>query len=102
MGQQFWGSGIFLSGAAALLDFAFDTVGVRRLEARAAAGNERGNGALRKVGATLEGRLSRSFLLGGVYHDDALWALLADDWRAARDRLLSPADPVESKQDPLE
>lgn len=90
LGREFWGSGIFLSGAVPLLDFAFDSVGVVRLEARAATGNDRGNGALRKVGATLEGQLRRSFLLGGVYHDDALWALLADDWRRNRHKVLPP------------
>jgi RimJ/RimL family protein N-acetyltransferase len=85
LGKQFWGSGLFLTAARVILDFAFDTVGVHRLEARAATGNDRGNGALRKVGATLEGQLRRSFLLGGVYHDDGLWALLKDDWHRHRD-----------------
>jgi RimJ/RimL family protein N-acetyltransferase len=88
LGKRFWGSGIFAAAAVAILDFAFDTIGIHRLEARAATGNSRGNGALRKVGATLEGQLRRSFLLGGVYHDDALWALLADDWRRSREQFL--------------
>lgn len=87
LGRAYWGSGLFLASAIRVLDFAFDTVGVRRLEARSAIGNERGNGALRKLGATLEGHLRRSFLLGGVYHDDAMWAILADDWPALRGTL---------------
>jgi RimJ/RimL family protein N-acetyltransferase len=87
MGKAYWGSGIFLSGAIAVLDFAFDGLGVHRLEARAPTGNARGNGALRKVGARLEGQLKRSFLLGGVYHDDALWALLAVEWHRVRPTL---------------
>jgi ribosomal-protein-alanine N-acetyltransferase len=87
LGRAYWGSGLFLASAIRVLDFAFDTVGVRRLEARSAIGNERGNGALRKLGATLEGHLRRSFLLGGVYHDDAMWALLAEDWPGLRGSL---------------
>jgi RimJ/RimL family protein N-acetyltransferase len=87
LGQEYWGSGLYLAGASLALDFVFDVVGVHRLEARAPTDNGRGNGALRKVGATEEGRLRQSFLLAGVYHDDALWALLADDWRRARDRI---------------
>lgn len=43
--------------------------------------NGRANGALRTLGAAREGRLRRSFLVGHQYHDDVLWALLADDWR---------------------
>ena len=38
-----------------MLDFAFETVGVHRLEARSAVANGRGNGALRKMGAVQEG-----------------------------------------------
>jgi RimJ/RimL family protein N-acetyltransferase len=83
-GRAYWGTGLFHRGAELLLDFAFDTVGVHRLEARAMAANVRANAALRKLGAVKEGQLSRSFLLGGQYHDDLLWSILAADWRRAR------------------
>jgi RimJ/RimL family protein N-acetyltransferase len=63
-----------------MLDFAFGTVGVRRLEARACAENKRGNGALRKLGATPEGVLRRSFLWQGQYQDQVLWSILDSDW----------------------
>ena len=81
IGSEFWGSGIFKESASLLLEFAFETVGVHRLEARAAVRNGRGNGALRKMGAVQEGVLRRSFYRSGEYHDQALWAILADDWR---------------------
>jgi RimJ/RimL family protein N-acetyltransferase len=84
MGSAYWGSGLFVSGASHVLDFAFDTVGVLRLEARAAVVNGRGNGALRKVGAVQEGVLRRSFLRYGQYHDQVLWSLLAEEWRRKR------------------
>src|SRR4029077_14741360 len=35
MGSAFWGTGVFRDGAELVLKFAFDTIGVRRLEARA-------------------------------------------------------------------
>ncbi|HZT76953.1 MAG TPA: GNAT family N-acetyltransferase [Vicinamibacterales bacterium] len=81
IGSEFWGSGIFKEGASLLLDFAFDTVGVHRLEARAAVRNGRGNGALRKMGAVQECVLRKSFSRNGEHHDQALWSILADDWR---------------------
>ena len=84
MSSQFWGSGIFADGARLILDFAFETIGARRLEARAAVANGRGNGALRKIGAVQEGILRRSFLRHGKYHDQVLWGILADDWRLQR------------------
>jgi ribosomal-protein-alanine N-acetyltransferase len=84
IGSQFWGSGIFAEGARLVVDFAVDTIGVHRLEARAAVANGRGNGALRKIGAVQEGILRRSFLRNGVHHDQVLWGIVADDWRLQR------------------
>ena len=84
IGSDFWGSGIFVEGSRLVLDFAFDVVGVHRLEARAAVRNGRGNGALRKIGAVQEGVLRRSFLRHGEYLDQTLWSLLDDDWRDAK------------------
>lgn len=81
MGSAYWGRGHFADGAAAVLGFAFETVGVHRLEARAAVQNGRGNGALRKVGATCEATLRQSFLKDGRYLDQHLWSVLASDWR---------------------
>jgi RimJ/RimL family protein N-acetyltransferase len=84
LGSSFWGTGLFQDGAALVVDFTFDVVGVRRLEARAAVANGRGNGALRKIGAAQEGILRKSFLRDGEYLDQILWTLLDDDWRRAR------------------
>jgi RimJ/RimL family protein N-acetyltransferase len=83
MGSAFWGTGMFGDGARLVLEFAFETIGVHRLEARAAVANGRGNAALRKLGATQEGVLRRSFLRNGEYLDQALWSILAEDWRFA-------------------
>jgi ribosomal-protein-alanine N-acetyltransferase len=83
LGSAFWGKGFFADGAELVLDFVFETIGVHRLEARAAIQNGRGNGALRKIGAVQEGILRRSFLRNGQYMDQALWSILADDWRAS-------------------
>jgi RimJ/RimL family protein N-acetyltransferase len=84
MGSEYWGSGIFTEGARLVLSFAFDVIGARRLEARAATANGRGNGALRKLGAVQEGVLRRSFLRNGQYFDQVLWGILAEDWRMQR------------------
>jgi [ribosomal protein S5]-alanine N-acetyltransferase len=84
MGSAFWGTGIFAEGARMVLEFAFETIGIHRLEARAAVQNGRGNGALRKLGAVCEGVLRRSFLRNGQYLDQALWAILADDYRGSK------------------
>jgi RimJ/RimL family protein N-acetyltransferase len=84
IGSPFWATGLFPAGAQLVLDFAFGVVGVHRLEARAAVRNGRGNGALRKVGASCEGVMRKSFLRNGEFLDQNLWSILAEDWKAMR------------------
>jgi RimJ/RimL family protein N-acetyltransferase len=84
IGSQYWGSGAFSEGAELMTAFAFEVVGVHRLEARAAVKNGRGNGALRKIGAVQEGILRKSLLKNGEYLDQVLWTILAEEWRQAK------------------
>ena len=83
--SEFWGTGIFSDGARLAIGFAFDTLGTRRLEARASLANARGNAALQKLGAVREAILRKSFLRYGELHDQALWTILADEWQDARE-----------------
>jgi ribosomal-protein-alanine N-acetyltransferase len=84
LGSPFWGTGLFVESAALILDFVFGTLGSRRLEARAAVLNGRGNGALLKIGAAHEGVLRRSFVRRGELLDQALYAILDSEWQALR------------------
>jgi RimJ/RimL family protein N-acetyltransferase len=84
LAPEFWGTGIFTDGAKLVVDFAFDVLGVERLEARAAIRNGRGNAALRKLGAVQEAVLHRSFHRNGEYLDQALWTILKDEWIQAK------------------
>src|SRR5262249_34360721 len=85
IGSAFWGTGVFQDAAELVLRFAFDTLGVHRLEARAAVANGRGNGALQKVGCVQECVLRKSFLRNGVYLDQVLYAMVEIDWRRSRE-----------------
>ena len=84
IGSDFWGTGVFQDGANLVVDFAFRTLGVHRLEARAAVKNGRGNGALQKMGAVQECVLRKSFLKDGEYLDQMLYSMLDTDWRGSR------------------
>jgi len=84
LAREFWGTGVFGEGAELVLDFAFEVVGAHRLEARAAFKNNRGNGALRKLGAVQECVLPRSFFRNGEYLDQVLWTILAEEWLDAK------------------
>jgi ribosomal-protein-alanine N-acetyltransferase len=84
IGRSFWGTGVFTAAAHLTIDFAFEVVGINRLEARAAVANGRGNGALAKLGAVREATLRRSFLRHSRYYDQALWSIVRQDWRRAK------------------
>ena len=84
IGSPFWGTGVFQDGAELTLAFAFETLGVRRLEARAAVKNGRGAGALLKMGAVQECVLRQSFQKDGVYLDQVLYTILDTDWCRSR------------------
>ena len=92
IGSAFWGTGVFEDGAKLVVAFAFGTLGVQRLEARAAVLNGRGNAALRKIGAVAECVLRKSFHHGGGYLDQVLYAIIDVDWYGAR--TLTTAAPI--------
>src|SRR2546428_6876379 len=77
----YWGKGIFAEAARMVLEFAFDTVKVHRIEARASVDNGRGNAALAKIGAQREGTLRDAFWCDDHFVDQYLWAILASQWR---------------------
>jgi ribosomal-protein-alanine N-acetyltransferase len=89
IGSPFWGAGIFQQCASLIMQFAFDYVGVHRLEARCAVKNGRGNKALLKMGAVPEGILRKTFLCGDEYLDQVLYAIVEHEWRSRGDRARS-------------
>ena len=95
LGSSFWGTGVFEDAAALVADFAFDTLGVDRLEGRAVTANARGNAALQKIGATGEAVLRSALRRGNVLLSQYLWSLRSADWRqqrsAIRDRFSATA-----------
>jgi N-acetyltransferase len=84
IGSAFWGTGVFRTGAELMMHIAFEVIGVHRLEARACLKNDRGNAALKKIGAVHEGVLRRSFQRDGEFLDQVLWTVLKEDWLQAK------------------
>lgn len=75
LAARWWGTGLFMQTAPLVVRYAFDTLGVGRLEARAAVCNGRGNGALAKVGAVCEAVLTESFVRLDQRFDEVLWTI---------------------------
>jgi len=82
--DAYWGTGLFTRAADAFLAFAFTSLGVYRLEARAMSVNVRGNRVLRRLGSAREGTLHRCFRYHHRLADHVMWALFADTWAARR------------------
>jgi RimJ/RimL family protein N-acetyltransferase len=84
LGSSFWGTGIFEDAAVLVADFAFDTLGAHRLEARAVTTNARGNGALNKLGAKGEAILRAGLKRDNLLLTQYLWTLRSVDWHDRR------------------
>jgi ribosomal-protein-alanine N-acetyltransferase len=79
LGSEFWGTGLFVEAAVALMDFAFGDMGLDQLVARAAVNNGRGNGALRKIGAVRGMRIRNGLVRSGRLHDQYYWTSSPED-----------------------
>jgi len=84
LGRAHWGQALFHESALAVVDHVVSTLGVQRLEARAALSNARGNAALDRLGAVREGVLRQCFSVNGVPADYVMWSILSSDWSATR------------------
>jgi ribosomal-protein-alanine N-acetyltransferase len=78
--EAVWGTGIFRAAASLMLAFAFETIGVMRLEARTVEANHRGNRVLRDLGATAEATLRSGFRRENMVMDHIMWSILRDEW----------------------
>ena len=70
----------FLEAAYLAGAFAFEIVGARRIESRVPLQDRRANNALKQLGAVQEAVLRRSRRYGTEYIDQALWAIMKEDW----------------------
>lgn len=83
------GRGLVTRAVAAFLDDAFGPWGLRRVEIRAAAGNERSRAIPERLGFREEARLRAGHTVGGGTHDEIVYGLLAEDPRPS-----APEPPV--------
>jgi [ribosomal protein S5]-alanine N-acetyltransferase len=84
LAAEFWGTDLSRQATDAALSFAFETIGVERLQARVFVGNRRAERALAKLGAAPVEVLPSS---GNCSHDPAaerVWVILAAEWRRQR------------------
>jgi RimJ/RimL family protein N-acetyltransferase len=76
------GKGIGQEALGLMLGYAFGMLGLERVELEVATGNRRAIRCYEKAGMKLEGVKRHAFMVDGCYHDLAMMAILAEDWRS--------------------
>ena len=81
LGSEYWYHGYMLEALTALIDYAFGTLKLRRLEADVDPRNENSMRILDKLGFQREGLLRERWNVGDEIQDTAFLGLLAREWR---------------------
>jgi RimJ/RimL family protein N-acetyltransferase len=80
-----WATGVNVETKLLLLDRAFTRAGLRRVEFKTDARNERSRGALLALGATFEGVLRKHMVVrDGGERDSAYYSVIDDEWSAVK------------------
>jgi len=82
--SPYWRKGYMGEALAALIDFAFGSLKLRRLEADVDPGNAASLRILERMGFVREGLLRERWDVGGQIGDTAFLGLLAREWRGRR------------------
>lgn len=81
LSESYWGKGIALEAARAVLKFGFERLGLRRISAKCIVGNSRSESVMRKCAMTCEGVARDAILAKGRYHDIITYAITAPDYK---------------------
>jgi ribosomal-protein-alanine N-acetyltransferase len=80
------GCGYMRAGLLAVLQRAFQSYGLHRLEANIQPENLRSIALVRGLGFACEGYSPRYLKIGGRWRDHERWAITSESWQAARKR----------------
>ena len=84
---RFRGKGLATKCCRLMVDYAFDELGLNRVEIRCAAENTKSQGIPCKLGFTKEGILRQAQWVNDGFVDLVVYGLLAGDWQLLRNNL---------------
>jgi N-acetyltransferase len=70
-----------------LMEHAFETMGMNRVELKTDARNERSRAAILRIGAQYEGTLRKHMIVPGHVRDTVYFSVIREEWPAVRERL---------------
>ena len=90
-----WSTGVNVETKLLLLEHAFERVGLRRVEFKTDARNERSRGALLALGATFEGVLRKHMVVRDAgARDSAYYSVIDDEWPVVKAHLTERLAPT--------
>ena len=81
LGEGFQGNGIMTEVAKALTDYAFDELGLNKVEIRAAVGNRKSRAIPERLNFVNEGCIRQAEWLYDHYVDHVVYGILAEEWK---------------------
>jgi [ribosomal protein S5]-alanine N-acetyltransferase len=90
-----WGHGYATEAARALLQWAYDTLDLNRIQAETDTRNAASARVLEKVGFVREGTLRQDCIVNGDVSDSWVYGLIGSDWRSSSE----PAGAIQSTLD---
>ena len=87
LAEAAWGQGIATEAAGAVLQWAFDTLDLNRVQAEADTRNRASERVLEKLGFMREGVLREDCIVNGEVSDSSVYGLLRREWVARQSRL---------------
>ncbi|MDN4074872.1 GNAT family N-acetyltransferase [Fictibacillus terranigra] len=80
LGKDFEGKGVMTRSCNAMVEYAFGTLGLNRLELKAALDNKRSRSVAERLGFRQEGELRQAEWLYDHFVDVAVYGMVAGDW----------------------
>ncbi len=87
MARQYWGQGLMHEALQALVEYAFTTLQLNRIEADIDPRNQGSANSLARLGFVKEGHLRERWIVNGEVSDTGLYGLLKSDWLRARNAI---------------
>jgi ribosomal-protein-alanine N-acetyltransferase len=81
LGVPFWNQGYMTEAAAALIGYSFSELGLHKITAGHFTRNPASGRVMQKIGMIYEGVQRQHVCKNGVFENNALYGLLADEWR---------------------
>lgn len=78
LGREFWNQGYCTEAAKSVIEFGFETVGLRRIASEHMAGTPASGKVMQKAGLTREGLRRKHVRKWGVFEDVVVYGILSD------------------------